>query len=79
MLFAYGMNKLVVFESKNRSFLQMVMFFAVRLLSLGIDISLMFALIEWICLPDMVAKIIVQIAVVLINYVFSKYLVFKKK
>ena len=56
----------------------MYQFFKYRLLSLGIDLLLMILLVELLQLNDLIAKIIVQVIVVIINYLFSKIFIFKK-
>jgi len=49
-----------------------------RILSFFIDVLLMYVFVEIITLDDMIAKVIVQIIVIVLNYVFSKLFVFKK-
>lgn len=81
--FAYVANKLFVFkskcESKNDILVEIYQFFKYRLFSLVIDILLMYVFVELINIDDMIAKVIVQVIVIVLNYVFSKLFVFKKK
>ena len=79
VLFAFVTNKLFVFESKNNNMIkEMIEFYFFRILSLVFDMGLMFLLIEIININDMISKIITNIFVIIINYLFSKLFVFKK-
>jgi len=54
-------------------------FVGMRVLSLGMDMAgmaLMVSLLHW---NDALSKVLIQVIVVLSNYVFSKLFVFKKK
>ncbi|MDD3392860.1 MAG: YfhO family protein [Bacilli bacterium] len=81
VLFAYITSKIFVFKkSKTKNLLKEgYSFYKYRLLSLVMEIVIMFILIELFLIDDMVAKIIVQIMVIIINYVFSKIFVFNKE
>lgn len=80
VLFAFITNKLFVFESKNKKNLlkEGISFYFFRIVSLIFDMGLMFLLIDVMNINDMVSKIITNVFVVIINYVFSKLFVFKK-
>lgn len=82
VLFAFVTNKLFVFESKGKSkkenTKELVSFFGFRLLSLGFDMVAMYVFISLINLKELIAKIISNIVVIIMNYVFSKLLIFKK-
>ena len=54
-------------------------FFAMRLVSLGMETVLMFLLVEVLHLNDLAMKLLVNIVVIILNYVFSKLFIFKKK
>ena len=54
-------------------------FFAMRLVSLGMETVLMFLLVEMLHLNDLAMKLLVNIVVIILNYVFSKLFIFKKK
>jgi len=81
--FAYITNKKFVFRSKCDSYKNLIIeiyqFFKYRLFSLVIDILLMYVFVEVFYFDDMIAKIIVQVIVIILNYIFSKLFVFKKK
>lgn len=80
--FAYITNKIFVFKNnvkeKKQVFIQIYQFVKFRLLSLVIDILLMYLFVEIIKMDDMIAKVINQVIVIFLNYVFSKLFVFKK-
>lgn len=82
VLFAFVTNKIFVFESKNESrkddFREILSFFTFRILSLGIDMGSMYVMVQVLFLDDLIAKIIANIIVVIVNYLFSKLFIFKK-
>ena len=78
VLFAYVTNRIWVFESSNTNILKEgILFFGGRLFSGILDTGLMILFIDILTMGDMLSKIIVQVIVVIINYVFSKWIVFK--
>lgn len=81
--FAYVTNKVFVFKSKCDNdidvLIEIYQFFKYRVFSFIIDILLMYLFVELVNIDDMIAKIIVQVIVIVLNYVFSKLFVFKKK
>ena len=83
VLFAFITNKLFVFDSKDFTFRvffkELVSFFFFRIVSLGIDMAGMYVCLETIKLNKMISKIIVNVVVIIANYVFSKLFIFKKK
>ena len=84
VLFAYITNKLFVFESKSNSkkefFKEMISFFLARIAS-GIlcDVGTFALMVKVFNVNDIIAKIVTQIMVVIVNYVFSKLIIFRKK
>jgi len=80
VLFAYVTNRIFVFESNDKNiFQELSKFIGARFLSLLCDILLMNVFVKIFRIDDRIAKIIVQFAIVVINYVLSKILVFKRK
>ena len=83
VLFAFITNKLFVFESKSFNakilFKEMLSFFVARIVSLGIDMGGMYVLLDVFKLKKMLSKIVVNVIVIVANYIFSKLFVFKKK
>ena len=83
VLFAFITNKLYVFRSKsmkkNIFIKEIISFFFFRILSLGIDMIGMYICISLINLNKLLSKIIINIIVIISNYIFSKMFIFKKK
>lgn len=76
--FAYVTNRLFVFESKNEHILEeIIKFVTCRLTTLGMEVVLMILFVSVFKINDMVSKIILQIVILILNYVFSKLFVFK--
>ena len=81
--FSYVANKLFVFKTHCPDTGALLReaggFFAMRLVSLGMETVLMFLLVEVLHLNDLAMKLLVNIVVIILNYVFSKLFIFKKK
>ncbi len=82
VLFAYLTNKVYVFQSKSfkkevllREGLQ---FFGCRLLTGILDVAIMFVAVDLLHWNGLVWKVISNILVIILNYVASKLLIFKK-
>ncbi len=79
VLFAYVTNRIFVFESKEaKVFIEFIKFIACRLFTLGSELLTMWILVDLLSINDLIAKIVVQVIVVVLNYILSKLLVFKK-
>ncbi len=77
-LFAYITNRKYVFESKSKNVLkEFSKFLFSRLLTLIIDMGIMFLWVTILKGNDKIAKLIIQVLVIILNYIFSKLLVFK--
>ncbi|MBE6501794.1 MAG: GtrA family protein [Methanobrevibacter thaueri] len=78
VLFAYITNRIWVFESKSPDILkEMSLFFGGRIFSGVVDTALMYLFIDVLTIGDTISKIVVQIIVIVLNYIFSKLIVFK--
>ena len=80
VLFVFLTNKYWVFksEAKDRWKHELLCFTGARIATLIMEVLLMALFIEMLLWNEMFAKIIVQIVVVIMNYILSKYLVFRK-
>lgn len=77
--FAYIVNRKIVFESKNEDWIkEAIAFVASRVLTLLLDMGVMFLLSSMIGIDYNVSKIASMVLVTIGNYVISKVLVFKK-
>lgn len=83
VLFAFVTNKLFVFESKTRSPKALLWeagsFFGCRLFSGVLDLAIMWLTVDLLHWPSLLMKIISNVLVIILNYVFSKWLIFRKK
>ena len=79
VLFAYITNKIFVFESKSKKNIkEITSFFFFRIVSLLIEMIILYIFVDMLHIDDLVTKIIAQVIVIVANYVFSKVFVFKK-
>ena len=84
VLFAYITNKLFVFESKTTTVKEVVKecvsFFLARIVT-GIlcDVGTFAVMVKVLKINDIISKIVTQVMVVILNYVFSKFIIFKNK
>lgn len=82
VLFAYIVNKLFVFRSHNETINQALrefgLFIGARVFSLGVDDLGMLILADVLHVNDGVSKILMNIIVMVMNYFFSKWIIFKK-
>lgn len=80
VLFAYLTNRKYVFKSKNQGKLkEVISFYICRLLTFAFDMLLMYILIFIMTLDDMISKILVNVIVIILNYIFSKSVVFNQE
>lgn len=83
VIFAFITNKIFVFESKEISakklFFETVSFFACRGFSGLLDLAIMWTTVDLLHWNGLLMKIISNIFVIIINYVFSKWIIFRKK
>ncbi|MDO4343233.1 MAG: YfhO family protein [Eubacteriales bacterium] len=83
ILFAYVVNKIFVFESRTEGIVSLIKEFAsfvgMRLITMFIEIfGTVFLSCVW-GMPDMAAKLLIQVVVLVLNFVFSKLIVFSVK
>lgn len=82
IVFAYITNKIYVFESKKEEkteiIKEFIFFIGSRLFTFVLDMLLMVLFIETLFINVITSKIVVNIVVIILNYILSKKLVFKK-
>ena len=82
ILFAYYVNSRFVFETKAKGFSQhfpeFLKFISARLVTMAIEVGGVFLMAEVLHIHDFIAKFVIQFIVLVLNYVFSKLLVFTK-
>lgn len=83
VIIAYITNKIRVFESKSldikKLLYELISFFRCRIITGIVDLIIMYIAVDEMQLNAIVMKIIVNIVVIVSNYLASKYLIFKKK
>lgn len=83
IIFSFLANKYFVFESKSFKrdvwVKEAAEFFCARGLACGIDMGGMYILVSVLDINKNYAKLIVTLVVIIINYIISKFWIFKKK
>lgn len=84
VLFAYITNKIFVFESKTHGIKEfvkeIVSFFLARIISGALcDVGTFAIMVKVLHINDIISKVVTQVMVVIVNYIFSKLIIFKKK
>jgi len=78
--FAYVTNRKFVFQSKNSNIAKEASaFFAARVSTLLLDMGFMALMVSILHMNDKLAKLLVQFLIVIANYLFSKFIVFRNK
>jgi putative flippase GtrA len=82
VIFAFFTNKIFVFRSKLYSFkyviVEMLKFFAARFLTYFIDLFGLVYLINNLKVNSLTSKVIVNMLIIIINYILSKKMIFNK-
>lgn len=79
VLFAYVTNRKWVFQSQKKQVLKECINFYVGRIGTGLlDTFLMFVFVELLEFDDLLVKICVNILVIILNYVISKFWIFTK-
>ena len=80
VLFAYFTNRKYVFESHNSSIInELVKFIGARVSTGIMDMLLMWLFVDVLSMQSMISKIIVNVVVVILNYIFSKLFIFQEE
>lgn len=83
VIFAFVTNKLFVFESKSWkpsvAGKEFTGFVGARVFSLVVEMLGMFVMVTLLTWNELIAKLIVGVIVIIMNYIFSKLLIFRKK
>ena len=83
ILFAYLVNARFVFASEERKLSgklrEFFRFVGSRISTMIIEVGGVWLLVEIMGADDMISKILIQFAVLVLNYVFSRFLVFRGK
>lgn len=82
VLFAFGVNKIYVFQSYERRMKyvikEMTSFTLCRVASGIMEMVLMVIMVSLLHMGEYISKVLVSVAVVIVNYIFSKCFIFRK-
>ncbi|MBE6718525.1 MAG: GtrA family protein [Ruminococcaceae bacterium] len=82
IIFAFVTNKIFVFEDKDLKpkalLTQFAKFTSLRLVTLLLNSGMFFVMTESMHVNDIITKVLVSVIVIILNYIFSKLIVFKK-
>ena len=82
VIFAYITNKFFVFESTKRDIRFIVKkfgaFISCRIVSGVIEMIIMFVMINLLLIDDFIVKLVTNVVVIILNFLFSKLFIFKK-
>lgn len=80
--FAYVANKKCVFKSKLNTKKELIKeayeFYKFRIISLIMEVILMYLMVSILSINDIISKIVINIVIIIANYVFSKLFIFRK-
>lgn len=76
VIFAYITNKVYVFNSTGSKNIvwEFLAFVGCRLFSGSLDLSMMYIMVDLLYINDLVAKVIANVVVIVLNYIFGKLL-----
>lgn len=80
ILFAFVGNKHIVFNKSktNQSVIrEFLLFVSLRLLSAGLDMIIILLLVGILSMNSTIAKLVTEFFIVISNYLFSKFIIFK--
>jgi len=78
--FAYFTNRKYVFKKEdNMTIKEVSSFYVSRISTLLIDMGFMYLFVTVLNFNDKIIKIVVQVIVIVLNYILSKFIVFKNK
>lgn len=80
LFYAYYVNSMYVFKSRHsnkvKGLLEFIRFIGSRLITMIIEIVGVYCLTNFLFINDIISKFIMQVIVILLNYILSKIIVF---
>ena len=76
--FAYITNKQFVFMDAGNVLKKAIAFYSSRIFTLVVEQGVMYVMVELFLVNDLITKMSAQVIVVVLNYIISKYIVFRK-
>jgi Predicted membrane protein len=77
VIYAFITNKKIVFQDNQGVLRQFIMFAGLRIVSYALEELSLFVFVLHLKFDDLLVKIIVSVLIVIINYIFSKFIIFK--
>lgn len=77
--FAFTVNRRFVFESNNKITDEFLQFYSGRIVTLLIEQVILYIFIIRLSFDNLIIKLIAQIIIIILNYIISKFIVFKKE
>lgn len=78
VIYAFVTNKIFVFRNRQNILKQFVMFSGLRVISYLIEETALYLFVIRWNFDDLIVKILVAVIIVATNYIFSKFIIFKK-
>lgn len=77
VFFAFITNRHLVFKKGSNVLKEIILFFGLRIVTQFINNIGLVIMIELLCLDEFISQVFLSILVIILNYIFSKYLIFK--
>lgn len=77
VIFAFITNKFFVFKSQSKRFREAVSFFSCRIMTGVLDVIIMVIAVSYLQQNSIIWKLISNVIVTVINYIASKFFIFK--
>ena len=77
--FAFSVNRKSVFKSNGNSTSESIQFYLGRVVTLVVEQAMLYIFIIRLMFNNMTIKSIAQVVIIILNYIISKFIVFKKE
>ena len=78
VIFAFVVNRALVFHGNGNLLSEFLLFTGGRIFSGALETGILWLFVDTLHFPDQIIKIIASVIVVILNYIFSKF-IFRKK
>ena len=77
--FAFSVNRKFVFKSNGNFTSELIQFYLGRVVTLVVEQAMLYIFIIRLMFNNMAIKSIAQVVIIILNYIISKFIVFKKE
>ena len=77
--FAFSLNRKFVFKSNGNFTSELIQFYLGRVVTLVVEQAMLYIFIIRLMFNNMTIKSIAQVVIIILNYIISKFIVFKKE